>query len=194
MSSRKHRHLPLAVASAVALACTLLHLLGVLRPDIGERIYLLSYSPERPTLLGAVLSNFVHAGPLHLLANMTWLLVLGWIVEAQAGPAATAALFLVAGSAAAWAQGAFEPNLAARMFGIETHVVGASGGMAALLGFAALARRGTTLAVGLAWVAYQIFCLLLAPGEVAYAGHLAGFLLGSLAGWARLDRARLVRT
>lgn len=86
-----------------------------------------AFVPARPTLLSYITANFLHGGWLHIIGNMWFLWLSGFILEDNWGRVIYSVFYLIAGAAAlqfyAWcAPGSFMP------------LVGASGAVAALMG------------------------------------------------------------
>lgn len=151
----------------------------------------------RPTLSwfpGVLTHQFLHAGWWHLIGNMIFLWVVGFVLEFGVG-GYLLALYLVGGIGAAWAQVHFG-NLGNEI------MVGASGAIAALMGFALVAipsarvklfyltwgRAGTFHAPLWFflpfWILEQYFQAGMAVGEeavkVGYAAHFGGFFFGAI--------------
>jgi membrane associated rhomboid family serine protease len=202
--AQRRRRLPLATwglaaANAAAFAWEL-----SLGPGAGAALARVAISPAEAVALSAplalpfrlVASLFLHAGWLHLLGNLAFLLVFGDDVEGRLPRARFLALYLLSGLAAALAQIAATPHSALPL-------VGASGAIAGVLGaFLVLfprARLTGVLPVGClvlplrsraflfipGWFALQLVGALLAPpgsaaGGVAWYAHLAGFVAGPL--------------
>jgi len=137
---------------------------------------------------------FLHAGWLHLLANLAFLLVFGDAVEAKLRPRRFLALYLLSGLVASLAQTAATPHSALPL-------VGASGAIAGVLGtFLVLypkARLSGVLPVGCllvplrtrafyflpGWFLLQLAGALVSPlggSGTAWIAHLAGFAAGPL--------------
>jgi membrane associated rhomboid family serine protease len=143
----------------------------------------------------AVTALFVHADALHLLANIVLLAVLGAYLEQAWGAAGFLLLFLIGGALSLHVDAAA---------GSPTIVLGASGGVAALLGAYCIVYRrhpirwGTMyfvflrphfgsfrmpcLLLGLGWMALQAVGWLLArragDDSIAFVSHLVGFGAG----------------
>jgi membrane associated rhomboid family serine protease len=141
---------------------------------------------------------FVHADALHLATNLVLLALVGAQLEQAWGPAGVLALFLAAGALSLHVDACSVPT------GL---VVGASGGVAALLGAYCVRfrrahlrwrwvhlvflrpRAGTfdvpCLVLGAVWLAQQAGGLWMArragDESVAFVSHLAGFALGMVA-------------
>lgn len=142
------------------------------------------------TLLSAL---FIHAGPLHLVGNLLFLLIFGLPSERIMGPWRYLLLFLAGGALA---------NLAAALLmGTPARaIIGASGGVSAVIGaYLALfpgARLGVVVPLGLwlefikvpaalligLWAVVQLAFTFVGPsfGAVAWWAHLAGFGVGLL--------------
>ncbi|KFN44023.1 hypothetical protein N789_06310 [Arenimonas oryziterrae DSM 21050 = YC6267] len=134
---------------------------------------------------------FIHASLWHLLGNGLFLIIFGVPAERALGSWRLLALFLVGGALA---------NLAAAMLmGATTQViVGASGGISALIGAYLVlfprARLGIVVPLGLwlefvrapaalligLWATLQLIFTFVGPtfGAVAWWAHLAGFMVG----------------
>ena len=131
-------------------------------------------------------ANFVHFGIIHILFNGYALRYVGPYVERAYGSAATFASFVALGTGS---------MLCSNILGVEGLVAGASGGLLALIGMAAVAahREHTQLSLQvrdsmLKWAAFTIvlgiainFSGSMGIDNVA---HIAGFLLGIGAGFA----------
>lgn len=142
------------------------------------------------TLLSAL---FIHAGPVHLVGNLLFLLIFGLPSERAMGPWRYLLLFLAGGALA---------NLAAALLmGTPARaIIGASGGVSAVIGaYLALfpgARLGVVVPLGLwlefikvpaalligLWATLQLVFTFVGPsfGAVAWWAHLAGFGVGLL--------------
>lgn len=142
------------------------------------------------TLLSAL---FIHAGPVHLVGNLLFLLIFGLPSERAMGPWRYLLLFLAGGALA---------NLAAAvLMGTPARaIIGASGGVSAVIGaYLALfpgARLGVVVPLGLwlefikvpaalligLWATLQLVFTFVGPsfGAVAWWAHLAGFVVGLL--------------
>ncbi|HSV41796.1 MAG TPA: rhomboid family intramembrane serine protease [Methanomassiliicoccales archaeon] len=131
---------------------------------------------------------FVHAGFFHIIGNILFLFLIGVQLEYRVGKPRTVLFYFVAGVGAAIAQ--------ALILGLDryTLMVGASGAIAGLIGAMLwlyprdripmmvgpifLPNVPVVLGVGV-WLAMQLFLdLTSSGGGVAYAAHLAGFVIG----------------
>lgn len=152
----------------------------------------LGFDPDQPSVFHALASLFLHANLVHLLGNLVFLAAVGPAVEFAGSWRRVLALYALGGAAGIavhwglWAATGPGPVL-----------LGASAGIAALAGYAALryARVRVPLAPGwavpasvlaAAWVVLQAAGGLMAFGRfggTSYASHLAGFLAGVVAAW-----------
>ena len=144
---------------------------------------------DRPAAV--VLSVYAHSGLGHLAANTLALAIFGPLVAYQTTPARFHAFFVVSGAIAGVVQ-----VVATLPFG-QTGVLGGSGAIFALMGYLLVGNRASYAA--LSWLplgtagSLLLFAVLAAvvtlataaPG-VALVAHFTGFLVGLLAGRARL--------
>ena len=153
-----------------------------------------AFVPAHPTALSYLTANFLHGGWLHLIGNMWFLWLAGFVLEDVWGRWLYAAFYLIAGAAAlqfhAWLnQGSITPTL------------GASGAVAALMG--AFLVRFPKMKIEMAWLfmfrlrrfqapAYcllplwlvaEVFygSLLGSNSGVAHWAHVGGFVFGAVA-------------
>jgi rhomboid protease GluP len=147
-------------------------------------------------------ANFLHAGWLHLLANMVGLYFYGTLIESQLGSARFLFAYLFTGIGAMTSVA-----IVTLYFGDPSQgTVGASGAIMGLLGiFIAILLRGwqrekaaiagRQLRFALLLVGLQTLSDLLTP-QVSLLGHVSGLVLGFLVGWVlkrdRKPRSRLV--
>lgn len=144
-------------------------------------------------ILTLVSALFIHANVLHMLGNGLFLLIFGVPAERQIGAWRLLALFLVGGALA---------NLAASLLmgAPQRTIVGASGGISALIGAYLVlfprARLGIVVPLGLwlefvrapaalligLWAALQLVLTFVGAsfGAVAWWAHLTGFVVGVL--------------
>lgn len=159
--------------------------------SIAERY---AFVPATHTLISYLTANFLHGGVLHLVGNMWFLWLAGFVLEDLWGRWLYAAFFLIAGAAAQqfyyWTD-----------TGSITPALGASGAVAALMG--AFLVRLPKMKIEMAWLfwfrlyrfraaAYWLLPLWLlnelfygslmgSSGGVAHWAHVGGFLFGALA-------------
>lgn len=132
-----------------------------------------------PYVLTLLTSSFLHGNLSHLAVNMAFVAVLGSMVERAVGAWRFAAVWtaaVVAGGLfhAFWNSDSIVP------------IIGASAGVAGLIGMVTVGGWGGLLAGGIWLVAQVIGALAEAPGvldpDVAWQAHLAGFATGIVGG------------
>jgi membrane associated rhomboid family serine protease len=166
--------------------------------------------PNDPSLVNAVMANFLHASWMHLAGNMLYLWLFGSAVEDRIGPVWMLLAYLLGGALSLMAQASFV--LAATPQHQAIAILGASGAVSALTGLFLVRfyyvrvrvgiptmillgglRRGSqvylpALAVVAIWSAIQLvsgtLALIQNQGGTAYAAHVAGLALGLAAGYA----------
>ena len=156
-----------------------------------------AFVPAQPTAISYLTANFLHGGWLHLIGNMWFLWLAGFVLEDVWGRWLYSAFYLIAGAAAlqfyAWSNpGSITPTL------------GASGAVAALMG--AFLVRFPKMKIEMAWLfffkvfrfkaaaywllpfwlAIEIFygALFGSNSGVAHWAHVGGFLFGAVAALA----------
>jgi membrane associated rhomboid family serine protease len=205
LPSRRKPHKPWA-AAALAVVCILAYLgLSWLGDDPTRQATLLRWgtltaSPSQwrllwfdGRLLTLVTALFIHGSVWHLLGNCVFLLIFGVPGERALGAGRLLGLFFIGGALA---------NLAASMLigAPERIIVGASGGISALIGaylvlfprarlgivvplgvWLEFIRAPAALLIGL-WAALQLVFTFVGPafGAVAWWAHLTGFAVGVL--------------
>lgn len=174
-----------------------------LDPVLYGQLVWASFRPSDPSLPGAVLSLLLHGGWAHLLGNALYLVIFGRQLEGRIGFPLTLSIFVLGGVAGCFAQGILTPTDA---WSYHAPIIGASGGIAALLGATILRFHHTrvrilyfvfallggmtkggvvyvnTVVATLAWFAFQVIYSLVAWGNggasTAYVAHVGGFLVG----------------
>jgi len=153
-----------------------------------------AFVPANPTAISYLTANFLHGGWLHIIGNMWFLWLAGFVLEDVWGRWIYSAFYLIAGAAAlqfyAWSNpGSITPTL------------GASGAVAALMG--AFLVRFPKMKIEMAWLfmfklyrfkaaafwllpiwlAMEIFygSLFGSSSGVAHWAHVGGFLFGAVA-------------
>ena len=183
----------------------LLFYLGFIPAAVEERLALPIGQWFSHTLGTLFTSLLLHVNGAHLLGNMAYLWVFGTAVEQRLGPLSMAFLFFMGGALA---------NIAVAMesSSIVTPVVGASGGVSAVIGaylglfprrriglylplgvVLQFARVPAVLVIG-SWFILQLLYTVFGPitGAVAWWTHVAGFGVGI--GFALMVRlVRLIR-
>ncbi len=156
-----------------------------------------AFVPAHPAAISYLTANFLHGGWLHIIGNMWFLWLAGFVLEDVWGRWLYSAFYLIAGAVAlqlyAWSNpGSLTPTL------------GASGAVAALMG--AFLVRFPRMKIEMAWLfmfklyrfkasAYWLLPMWLAmeifygslfgsAGGVAHWAHVGGFLFGALAALA----------
>jgi membrane associated rhomboid family serine protease len=151
-------------------------------------------------------AEFLHSGLLHLIGNLVFLVAFGRSIENLVGSATFAAAFVGLGALS---------FLGSWLIGPASHIpiIGASGALSFLMGAYTILFPKAKLRIvpflrlpylrawlfATAWVALQLWDALAIgenAGGVAYATHLAGFVIGLVAGvgWKEfaLDTDRLI--
>ena len=156
-----------------------------------------AFVPANPTAISYLTANFLHGGWLHIIGNMWFLWLAGFVLEDVWGRWLYSAFYLIAGAAAlqfyAWSNpGSITPTL------------GASGAVAALMG--AFLVRFPKMKIEMAWLflfklyrfkaaAYWLLPMWLgieifygslfgSSSGVAHWAHVGGFLFGAVAALA----------
>jgi membrane associated rhomboid family serine protease len=151
------------------------------------------FVPVHPTAISYLTANFLHAGWLHLIGNMWFLWLAGFILEDNWGRAIYSVFYLLAGAVALQFHGWMYPDSFAPL-------LGASGAVAALMG--AFLVRFPKLKIEMFWIFFYIRGRFKAPAYwllsiwglmevfygtlfgqasgVAHWAHVGGFLFGML--------------
>jgi len=152
-----------------------------------------AFVPAHPRAIAYLTANFLHGGWLHLIGNMWFLWLAGFVLEDVWGRPLFTAFYLIAGAAALQFYAWTNP-------GSTAHCLGASGAIAALMG--AFMVRFPKMKIKLAWIfffrlyrfkasAYWLLPLWLlteifygalfgASSGVAHWAHVGGFAFGAL--------------
>lgn len=136
-----------------------------------------------------VTSVYAHDGTGHLLSNSIALVVFGWPVARATTRLRFHAFFVLTGAIAGVSQ----------ILAMNSPVLGASGAVFALMGYLIAGNRLSDVLAGVVdvprWLAVLVFVALAAAVTIATAAprvalfaHFTGFLIGLLAGRARLLR------
>jgi membrane associated rhomboid family serine protease len=159
-----------------------------------------AFIPAQPRAITYLTANFLHGGWLHLIGNMWFLWLAGFVLEDVWGRWLYSAFYLIAGAAALQFYAWTNP-------GSMTPTLGASGAVAALMGaflvrFPKMKIEMVWLFMGLRfrlhrfkvaaywllpmWLAVEIFygSLMGSSSGVAHWAHVGGFLFGALAALA----------
>lgn len=167
-----------------AISCFLVYFLQILNPDL---TFLLGLKAniffKRPWTIFS--SFFVHSlkDPMHLLNNMFFLLLFGYMLEREIGSYHFAVLYLTSGLFA---------NLSAFVFYSNSLVIGASGSISAVVVAMATIKPRTMgfaygavmpmWAVGALWFISNYFLVVAEVEGIAAAAHLFGAAFGLFAG------------
>lgn len=151
-----------------------------------------AFVPANHTLISYLTSNFLHGGVLHLVGNMWFLWLAGFVLEDLWGRWLYTAFYLIAGAAAQQFFYWTDP-------GSITPALGASGAVAALMGaflvrlpkmkiemawlfwFRLYRFRAPAYALLPLWLLVELFYGSLGSSSVAHWAHVGGFLFGVLA-------------
>lgn len=162
-------------------------------PQVSMNFYTLAYPLISSDPWTIVLNVYSHAGFGHLIGNAIALLILGIIVERVTTPARFHLFFIVTGVVAGLSEITFWLLIGSG----PTSVLGASGAIFALMGYAVLGndladtlidsldlgKKGTILLfVGLA----VLVTAMTASEGVALIAHATGFLMGAVAGYLKI--------
>lgn len=167
-------------------------------PSLTTLLNNLGLSSENVTFWHTLSFQFLHAGWFHLIGNMIYLWVFGNTVEDKAGSLKFILIYLISGAVGGVAQ--------ALLISDGVPIVGASASIAGLLGVYIIwfpyARIKTLLPIMIFWTVVTIpalFVLVIwfftnllnsfatitnnATDNVAYIGHVCGFLIGIVIAW-----------
>lgn len=166
--------------------------------DLRERIFTDRYllHPQQPTALTALVAMFMHGDLGHLLGNMVFLLLVGFLVEGVLGGWRYLLLYLGSGlggwaAYVAWAYG--EPMGA---LGASGAIAGLMGAVSALWGLRKIRFfywffvvfdyvRAPAIVMLPAWLGWEVAQMLLdRDAPIAYSAHAGGLLSGALLAWA----------
>ncbi|WP_051235229.1 rhomboid family intramembrane serine protease [Marinimicrobium agarilyticum] len=146
--------------------------------------------PADPEPLDFITSLFLHGGWGHLLGNMAFLFLFGFILESALRPSVYVAMYLAAGLAADGLFLVFNMNSVAPVVGASGAISGLMGMYLALYGFRrirffynVLFYFGEFTAPALwvfpAWLAKEFYGYLFVESNTAYWAHIGGLLAGS---------------
>ena len=154
-----------------------------------------AFVPAHPTALSYLTANFLHGGWLHLIGNMWFLWLAGFVLEDAWGRPLYSVFYLIAGAAAlqlhAWTNA-----------GSMVPTIGASGAVAALMGaflvrfpkmkiemlwllgfFRSYRFKAPAYALLPLWLLMEVFygAIFGSSSSVAHWAHVGGFVFGALA-------------
>lgn len=165
-------------AVKLAAICAALFILDMLMPVNSSLMLVSSQILSRPWTL--VTHIFIHSGWLHLIYNMSALLLFGSLLENEMGWRRFVALFLASGIAAGIGGSLFYIS----MLGASGAIFGAMGCLAMLRPKMVVWTYGAPMymiAAAMVWAAFD-FMLFNAADGVAHASHLIGMGFGAVIG------------
>ncbi len=145
----------------------------------------------RPSLLTAFTSMFLHGGFDHLLGNMIFLFLFGYVVEAVLGRGLYLAGYLLSGLFASGLYLLAEPDSGQLALGASGAIFGLSGMYVVLFGLRKIRFfytllfyfgyfRAPAIILLPVWLIYQLYEYLFAPSNVNNLAHIGGLLGGTL--------------
>jgi membrane associated rhomboid family serine protease len=155
----------------------------------------LAYGPGHSGVWAALRASFAHAGWFHLLGNVYFLAVFGDGVEQRAPRLLYVAAFAVLAALALVTESLAYPQVA---------IIGASGGVAAVVGACVVLQPRAQVAAGLGplvlrvgivafailWAVFQMLMALLHIPGTAWLAHLAGLAMGVAGAYMLRSRQR----
>jgi membrane associated rhomboid family serine protease len=174
------------------------------RLGTGDPAHRFGYIPARPSVRALFTSQFIHAGWLHLIGNLWFLVFCGMTLEDRWGRLVFALFYLASGATAALTHGLVNPNDTAPL-------IGASGAIAGCMGAFAVAFARTRVRFALLvtlrprtftapayvvlpiWAVFEALSSWILPSEgTPYLAHVGGFVFGVLGAlvlrWTGIDR------
>ena len=151
-----------------------------------------AYVPAHPTAISYLSANFLHGGWMHLIGNMWFLWLAGFVLEDVWGRWLYSAFYLVGGVAALLFHSLMSP-------GSTTPTLGASGAVAALMGAFLVRFPKMKIQIGYflmfrfrrfwaaaywllpVWLLEEIFYGSMGSSGVAHWAHVGGFAFGAVA-------------
>ncbi|PSP27918.1 rhomboid family intramembrane serine protease [Halobacteriales archaeon QH_2_65_14] len=196
MSSRSG--LPIVELLVVFLVVYLLQFVTAFADLVGHLFVLTPPIDDEPWTI--VTSVYAHANPGHLISNAVALVLVGLPVALSTTRLRFHAFFLTAGAIAGVSQIVFSDALSVvpiLSYSATVGVLGASGGVFALLGYLLASNRlSTKLATAIAipaWIGFALFIVIAAVVTVVTASpraaliaHFVGLLVGLVAGYFNL--------
>ncbi len=154
----------------------------------------LGFIPASPEPADALAHMFLHGGLRHLVGNMVFLVLVGYVVEAVVGPLLYLGVYLLGGLIAAGVFTAVYSNSAVPLVGASGAISGLMGTYVALFGlrripffywvlfYFGFARAPAILLLPV-WLGLEAYQLLYAGvSDVAYVAHMGGLAGGALLG------------
>ncbi len=155
------------------------------------------FSPANPRPITWFSHMFMHGSPDHLLGNMVFLFIVGYIVEEALGRRRFLFFYILAGLGACLADWLIAPNRVVVGIGASGAIAGVMAMFVVLFGMQRIRFiywlfvyfnffRAPAILVLPFWVAKELFSLWFVGGNTNYVAHLGGFFSGAaLAGFFR---------
>lgn len=155
--------------------------------------YRFGFKPYQPSLATLVIHNFLHDSVGHIVLNMVFLFMFGFVIELAIGRIAYLFLFLASGMASAMTLTLFDANAA-------YWTIGASGAIAGLVGFYTILYgtrkirffytafvyfnyiKAPAIIILPLWLGYEIINQLVFHAHISNLSHIGGLLTGILLG------------
>ncbi len=155
--------------------------------------YRYSLKPHSPSTLSLISSLFLHANSWHLLGNMIFLLLFGFILELSLGSGILLLVFMACGISANLVTIAITPNSAQWIMGASGAITGLASLYAILYGMRKIRFfysliiyfdyvRAPAIIMLPAWLIYELTYSLISPNSVSTVTHIGGLLSGILIG------------
>jgi len=179
------------VTTVVLAACVLVQILTSLSG--GDAAAAWGYVPARHDWLTLLTYPFVHAGWVHLVGNMWFLVFAGMTLEDRWGRLVFALFYLASGAAAGLVHGAFTAHPTAPLVGASGAIAGCMGAFTVafartrvrflwLLSIRPRTFTAPAYVVLPVWAAFEALWAWIFPGGgTAHDAHLGGFAFGALA-------------
>jgi len=155
--------------------------------------YRYSLKPSSPTPLTAFSALFLHASSWHLVGNMIFLLLFGFILELALGSGILLLVFMACGISANLITLAITPNSAQWIMGASGAITGLASLYAILYGLRKIRFfytlifyfdyvRAPAIIMLPAWLIYELTYSLISPNNTSTVTHIGGLLSGILIG------------
>ena len=159
----------------------------------GSMIYRYGLQPAALAPSDLLVHMFLHGGTGHLIGNMIFLFIFGFVVEAAVGRSIFLGAYLLAGLASAGLDIAFRPDSLVPSIGASGAISGVVGMYTVLFGLRRIRFFYTVLfyfdyvrapAIILLplWLGFEVYYQLFDPSEVNRIAHIGGLLGGALIG------------
>lgn len=156
--------------------------------ELSDRVVVNRYSLNREDAFTYLSSTFLHGSIDHLLGNMLFLFIVGFVVERILGHTQFLISYLIVGILG---------NVLWAIFHVDAGVIGASGAVSGVMGLYAVLYgmrkirffywivfyfdyvRAPALILLPIWVLKEFYYLYIGEGQVAYLVHIGGFIAGA---------------